>query len=110
MAETNGDANLNTKNGNFICGVVEGIIRYRAIENIRIWSSFVIAFFWWGKKERGGWSKGGDWNALFATVIYIVHIKRYYFLFSGFYGRPWTTEQRKDLFQKQVTSIESNLH
>ncbi|XP_031838297.1 O-GlcNAcase isoform X2 [Nomia melanderi] len=41
MAETNGDANLNTKNGNFICGVVE-----------------------------------------------------------GFYGRPWTTEQRKDLFQK----------
>ncbi|KAH0814151.1 hypothetical protein GEV33_008640 [Tenebrio molitor] len=33
--------NLNTKNGNFICGVVE-----------------------------------------------------------GFYGRPWTTEQRKDLFQK----------
>ncbi|XP_029047484.2 protein O-GlcNAcase isoform X3 [Osmia bicornis bicornis] len=41
MAETNGAANLNTKNGNFICGVVE-----------------------------------------------------------GFYGRPWTTEQRKDLFQK----------
>ncbi|XP_076682077.1 O-GlcNAcase isoform X2 [Andrena cerasifolii] len=41
MSETNGDANLNTKNGNFICGVVE-----------------------------------------------------------GFYGRPWTTEQRKDLFQK----------
>lgn len=41
MAETNGTANLNTKNGNFICGVVE-----------------------------------------------------------GFYGRPWTTEQRKDLFQK----------
>lgn len=21
-------------------------------------------------------------------------------MFSGFYGRPWTTEQRKDLFQK----------
>ncbi|XP_017790450.1 PREDICTED: protein O-GlcNAcase [Habropoda laboriosa] len=41
MAGTNGAANLNTKNGNFICGVVE-----------------------------------------------------------GFYGRPWTTEQRKDLFQK----------
>ncbi|XP_003426978.1 protein O-GlcNAcase isoform X2 [Nasonia vitripennis] len=41
MAETNGSANLNTKNGNFICGVVE-----------------------------------------------------------GFYGRPWTTEQRKDLFRK----------
>ncbi|XP_015429236.1 PREDICTED: protein O-GlcNAcase [Dufourea novaeangliae] len=41
MAETNGVANLDTKNGNFICGVVE-----------------------------------------------------------GFYGRPWTTEQRKDLFQK----------
>ncbi|XP_076162213.1 O-GlcNAcase isoform X2 [Ptiloglossa arizonensis] len=41
MAETNGAANLNTKNENFICGVVE-----------------------------------------------------------GFYGRPWTTEQRKDLFQK----------
>ncbi|XP_076762046.1 O-GlcNAcase isoform X2 [Xylocopa sonorina] len=41
MAETNGAANLNIKNGNFICGVVE-----------------------------------------------------------GFYGRPWTTEQRKDLFQK----------
>ncbi|KYM99102.1 PREDICTED: protein O-GlcNAcase [Cyphomyrmex costatus] len=41
MTETNGAANLNTKNGNFICGVVE-----------------------------------------------------------GFYGRPWTTEQRKDLFQK----------
>ncbi|XP_026668994.1 protein O-GlcNAcase isoform X2 [Ceratina calcarata] len=41
MAETNGATNLNTKNGNFICGVVE-----------------------------------------------------------GFYGRPWTTEQRKDLFQK----------
>ncbi|XP_076624011.1 O-GlcNAcase isoform X1 [Colletes latitarsis] len=41
MAETNGAANLNMKNGNFICGVVE-----------------------------------------------------------GFYGRPWTTEQRKDLFQK----------
>ncbi|XP_011309622.1 protein O-GlcNAcase isoform X2 [Fopius arisanus] len=41
MTETNGAANSNTKNGNFICGVVE-----------------------------------------------------------GFYGRPWTTEQRKDLFQK----------
>ncbi|CAK9811390.1 Protein O-GlcNAcase [Anthophora plagiata] len=41
MAGTNGAVNLNTKNGNFICGVVE-----------------------------------------------------------GFYGRPWTTEQRKDLFQK----------
>ncbi|XP_016917143.1 protein O-GlcNAcase isoform X2 [Apis cerana] len=41
MAETNGAANINTKNDNFICGVVE-----------------------------------------------------------GFYGRPWTTEQRKDLFQK----------
>ncbi|KAK0083408.1 hypothetical protein PV325_008833 [Microctonus aethiopoides] len=41
MAETNGGSNTNTKNGNFICGVVE-----------------------------------------------------------GFYGRPWTTEQRKDLFQK----------
>ncbi|KAH0947106.1 hypothetical protein HN011_003576 [Eciton burchellii] len=41
MAETNETANLNTKNGNFICGVVE-----------------------------------------------------------GFYGRPWTTEQRKDLFQR----------
>nr|XP_033333106.1 protein O-GlcNAcase isoform X1 [Megalopta genalis] len=41
MAETNGAVNLNTENGNFICGVVE-----------------------------------------------------------GFYGRPWTTEQRKDLFQK----------
>ncbi|XP_058799947.1 protein O-GlcNAcase isoform X2 [Phymastichus coffea] len=41
MAETNGSANLNIKNGNFICGVVE-----------------------------------------------------------GFYGRPWTTEQRKDLFRK----------
>ncbi|XP_008547442.1 protein O-GlcNAcase isoform X1 [Microplitis demolitor] len=41
MTETNGTTNSNTKNGNFICGVVE-----------------------------------------------------------GFYGRPWTTEQRKDLFQK----------
>ncbi|KAL3268130.1 hypothetical protein HHI36_007257 [Cryptolaemus montrouzieri] len=42
MAEVSTDSvNLNTKNGNFICGVVE-----------------------------------------------------------GFYGRPWTTEQRKDLFQK----------
>ncbi|XP_043473456.1 protein O-GlcNAcase isoform X1 [Leptopilina heterotoma] len=41
MTETNGCANSNTKNGNFICGVVE-----------------------------------------------------------GFYGRPWTTEQRKDLFRK----------
>ncbi|XP_012287820.1 protein O-GlcNAcase isoform X3 [Orussus abietinus] len=41
MAETNGATNANVKNGNFICGVVE-----------------------------------------------------------GFYGRPWTTEQRKDLFQK----------
>ncbi|XP_033207412.1 protein O-GlcNAcase isoform X2 [Belonocnema kinseyi] len=41
MGETNGSANSNTKNGNFICGVVE-----------------------------------------------------------GFYGRPWTTEQRKDLFRK----------
>ncbi|XP_063978913.1 protein O-GlcNAcase isoform X1 [Diachasmimorpha longicaudata] len=41
MTETNGAPNSNTKNGNFICGVVE-----------------------------------------------------------GFYGRPWTTEQRKDVFQK----------
>ncbi|XP_066587298.1 protein O-GlcNAcase [Prorops nasuta] len=41
MAEANRAANLNTKHGNFICGVVE-----------------------------------------------------------GFYGRPWTTDQRKDLFQK----------
>ncbi|VEN50291.1 unnamed protein product [Callosobruchus maculatus] len=41
MGETPNSENLNTKNGNFICGVVE-----------------------------------------------------------GFYGRPWTTEQRKDLFQK----------
>ncbi|XP_043268818.1 protein O-GlcNAcase isoform X2 [Venturia canescens] len=41
MAESNGATISNTKNGNFICGVVE-----------------------------------------------------------GFYGRPWTTEQRKDLFQK----------
>ncbi|XP_074095646.1 O-GlcNAcase isoform X1 [Cotesia typhae] len=41
MTETNGTNNSNIKNGNFICGVVE-----------------------------------------------------------GFYGRPWTSEQRKDLFQK----------
>ncbi|KAF7993713.1 hypothetical protein HCN44_010308 [Aphidius gifuensis] len=41
MGDTNGETNTNVKNGNFICGVVE-----------------------------------------------------------GFYGRPWTTEQRKDLFQK----------
>lgn len=26
MAETNGSSNLNTNNGNFICGVVEGKI------------------------------------------------------------------------------------
>lgn len=24
---------------------------------------------------------------------------------EGFYGRPWTTEQRKDLFRKYVVSV-----
>lgn len=65
MVETNGSANLNIKNGNFICGVVEGKYYY----------GFVVSFL--------------------DTVFCDINLH-----FTGFYGRPWTTEQRKDLFRK----------
>lgn len=30
-------------------------------------------------------------------------------MLTGFYGRPWTTEQRKDLFQKYVVVQPSSI-
>lgn len=80
-----GSENLNTKNGNFICGVVEGKLRFIEVVS-----------------ETSHWTQRDlhcEWKLPYVFFA---------FYFAGFYGRPWTTEQRKDLFQKWVFVSEKN--
>lgn len=97
MAETHNlpsSDNLNTKNGNFICGVVEG--NYFSGEMYNLFLQKIHNYINSLKRKVVKYRKVPDDSGMLRNVDFNL----LYSLFLGFYGRPWTTEQRKDLFQK----------